>query len=215
MFKNVLFDLDGTLTDSYEAIVSSLEYALEKKGIPPKKDEATRRSYIGPSLVYSCENVYGTSRALADEIVAEYRKVYRGGNMFKVRIYDGIPGLLENLEKAGVRMFVATSKPEEFAVAILEKIGLAHFFEKIQAPSFKTCEHGKEELINSVIKEFALTPGECLMVGDTKFDIEGGIKAEVKTLGVTYGYHGEGDFLKADYTVSHPGEIEGIVFGEN
>lgn len=213
MFKNVLFDLDGTLTDSYEAIVTSLEYALEKKGITPKTDEKTRRSYIGPSLVYSCENVYGVSRELADDIVEEYRKVYREGNMFKVRVYDGVLQLLENLDKAGVKMFVATSKPEEFAVAILEKIGLAKFFEKIQAPSFKTCEHGKDELINTVIREFGLDPSECLMVGDTKFDIEGGIKAGVKTVGVTYGYPGEGDFLKADYTVSNPSEIESIVLG--
>ena len=209
MFQNVLFDLDGTLTDSYEAIVTSLEYALEKKGIAPK----TRRSYIGPSLVYSCENVYGTSRELADEVVAEYRRVYRGGNMFKVRIYEGIPQLLESLGRAGVRMFVATSKPEEFAVAILEKIGLSKYFEKIQAPDFKTCEHGKEELIKTIINEFDLNPDECLMVGDTRFDIEGGIKAGVKTVGVTYGYPGEGDFLKADYTVSHPSEIESIVLG--
>ncbi len=213
MFQNVLFDLDGTLTDSYEAIVTSLEYALEKKGITPRTDEKTRRSYIGPSLVYSCENIYGADRNLADEIVAEYRRVYREGNMFKVSIYEGIPQLLENLAKAGVRMFVATSKPEEFAVAILEKIGLAGFFEKIQAPSFKTCEQGKDDLINSIIKEFKLDPAQCLMIGDTRFDIEGGIKAGVKTMGVTYGYPGEGDFLKADYTVSHPSEIESVVLG--
>ena len=87
------------------------------------------------------------------------------------------------------------------------------YFEKIQAPNFKTCEHGKEELIKAVLEEFNLKPNECLMVGDTKFDIEGGIKAGVKTMGVTYGYPKEGDFLKADYTVSHPSEIESVVLG--
>lgn len=213
MFKNVIFDLDGTLTDSYEAIVTSLEYALKVKGIEPKTDEKTRRSYIGPALVASCERVYGTSRRLADEIVEEYRKVYRGGNMFKVRIYDGIPELLEKFKAEGIRMFVATSKPEEFAVAVLEKTGLAKYFEKIQAPSFKNCEQGKDMLICSLINEFELKKDECIMVGDTKYDILGGKAAEVKTVGAAYGYPDDGDFTAADYTVSKPCEIASIVLG--
>ncbi len=215
MFKNVLFDLDGTLTDSYEAIVSSFEYALKEKGISPIEDEAVRRSYIGPALVISYEKHYAVSREEADALVELFRKAYRSGNMFKVKIYEGIPELLENLKKAGIRLFVATSKPVEFATAVLEKIGLAKYFEKIQAPDFKTCEQGKETLIREILQEFSLSPDDTIMIGDTKYDIEGALMAGVKAMGVTYGYPGDGDFEKADFIVSSPGEIEKIVLQNN
>ena len=211
MYTSVLFDLDGTLTDSFEAITSSFEYALKQKGIEPIADPAVRRSYIGPALITSYMKYYNLSREEADELVEIYREVYRGGNMFLVKVYEGIPRLLEKLKACGIRLFVATSKPAEFANAILEKVGLAGYFEKIQAPDFKTGEGSKSNLINAIVNEFGLNPKECLMVGDTYYDIEGGILSGVDTLGVTYGFHGGDDFEKATYTANCPEDIEKIV----
>ncbi len=211
MIKSVIFDLDGTLTDSYEAIVTSFEYALREKGIKPIEDEKVRRSYIGPALVYSYEKNYDVTRKEADELVEIYRKVYRGGNMYKVRVYDGVEELLKILTDAGFNLFVATSKPKEFAEKVLEKVELSKYFKKIQAPDFSNCEQGKDVLINSIINEFSLLPQECIMVGDTRFDIEGGKKAGVSTIGVTYGYPSPGDFDGADYIINNPLGIKDIL----
>ncbi len=202
-----IFDLDGTLTDSYEAIVSSFEYALKEKGIKPIEDENIRRSYIGPALVQSYEKYYGVSRSEADSLVEIYRRVYREGNMYKVKIYEGIIPMLEKLKEVGYRLFVATSKPKEFAEKILEKIGLMHYFERVEAPGFNDCEMGKEQLIERILNEFSLNPDLCVMVGDTRYDIEGGKKAGVTTIGVEYGYPGKGDFDEADYIAKTPKDI--------
>ena len=211
MYKAVFFDLDGTLTDSYEAIVTSFEYALKKKGITPIADEAVRRSYIGPALVLSYMKYYGVSRDEADELVELYRDVYRKGNMFLVKVYDGVTETLEELKNMGIRLFVVTSKPLDFATAVLEEAGLSVYFEKVQAPGFKDCEKSKAELISDLLEKCGLNAKDCLMVGDTKYDIEGGNAAGTDTAGVLYGYSAEGDFEKADYTVCGIKEIISIV----
>ncbi|MDP4118910.1 MAG: HAD hydrolase-like protein [Bacillota bacterium] len=214
MYKSVMFDLDGTLTDSYEAIVSSFEYALNREGIVPIRDEAVRRSYIGPALKMSFEKHYGVSPEKADKLVEIYREVYRNGNMFKVKVYGGIPEMLDKLKKEKIRLFVTTSKPEIFSVSILEKIGLAKYFDKIEGTTFDNCHRTKDMLINAVAERFSLDKQQCLMVGDTCYDIEGGILAGVDTLGVTYGYGAEGDFANATYTADNPAEIIKIVEGD-
>ena len=210
-YKAVFFDLDGTLTDSYEAIVTSFEYALKKKGISPIEDEAVRRSYIGPALVISYMKYYGVSREEADALVELYRQVYRQGNMYLVKVYEGTAETLAELKNMGLRLFVVTSKPIEFAKAVLEKEGLSDYFEKIQAPGFADCEKSKAELIGDLLSEYDLNAGDCLMVGDTHYDIEGGNAAGTDTAGALYGYPGEGDFENADYTVNCIKEIVSIV----
>ena len=215
MYKNVIFDLDGTLTDSYQAITSSVKYAIDAAGLPPIKDEKILRPFIGPALVFSFEKHCGVDRETADKLVELYRQIYRKGNMFLVSVYEGIIPLLEYLKNNGYHMFVATSKPIDFAVPVLEKTGLAEYFKKIQAPSFADCENSKDYLINSIIKEFSLKKEECIMIGDTRFDIEGGIKSGIKTIGVTYGYPSHGDFEKADFVAEKPLDIKEILKGIN
>ncbi len=215
MLEAVFFDLDGTLTDSYEAIVTSFEYALKKKGISPIDDENVRESYIGPALIISYMKYYGVSRSEAEELVKLYREVYRKGNMFLVKVYNNVPETLRQLKKSGIRLFVVTSKPKEFADAILKKFSLYEYFEKIQAPGFKDCEKSKNELITELANDCCLNTENCLMVGDTKYDIEGGLKAGAKTAGVKYGYPGKGDFDNADYIIDDIKEILKIVNEEN
>ena len=207
MLEAVFFDLDGTLTDSYEAIVTSFEYALKKKGISPIDDENVRRSYIGPALVISYMKHYGVSREKAEELVKIYREAYRERNMYLFTVYDNAPETLRLLKESGLRLFVVTSKPKEFAEKILKKTGLYDLFEKIQAPGFSDCEKTKDLLISELAEEYGLNTANCLMVGDTKYDIEGGRKAGAKTVGAKYGYPGKGDFDGADYVIEDIKEI--------
>ncbi len=211
MYKAIFFDLDGTLTDSYEAIVSSIDYALIQEGITPIEDENVRRSYIGPALAVSFEKHYHATSPQLERLVELYRKAYSGGNMFKVRTYNGVENLLDKLKTTGFRLFIATSKPIAYAVPVLENQGLLKYFEKVAAPDFSNCHITKDCLIKSIMDEFCLEKEECLMVGDTRYDIEGGIAAGVDTLGVTYGYHSPGDLNKATYIADTAEEICRII----
>ena len=119
MFKNVLFDLDGTLIDSYEGITKSVNYALEKSGKAPAPDDVLRK-FIGPPLLYSFEKFCRMSRREADAAVKFYRERYAVRGKFENTVYDGVPRLLKALRENGVKVCLATSKPIVFAKEILK-----------------------------------------------------------------------------------------------
>lgn len=198
MYNNIMFDLDGTVTDSGRAIMSSVEYALSHFGITdqPKEKLAT---FVGPSLFDSFQREYSLQGEDCDKAVALYRSIYEKERMYEVDIYEGIPQLLAALKKADRKVLLITSKPLKFAEKILEKIGLAQYFDHMVGPDLSDHSSDKKRLIDKAVETYGLNRNECIMIGDTKYDIIGASDAGVDSIAVTYGYG-----TAADLQAAHP-----------
>ena len=185
MAKTILFDLDGTLTDSGEGIINCAILALEHFGLPVP-DRETLRVFVGPPL-HETFIKFGVPADKAEEAVAVYRSRYIPVGMFENKPYPGVEGLLKKLTELGCRLYVATSKPEHMAVAILERFGLAHYFTQICGATMDTSRTKKEDVIAYLLQQAENTDG-VMMVGDTQFDVAGAAMHGIPTVGVAWGY---------------------------
>lgn len=186
-YSEFLIDLDGTITDSGDAIMSSAQYALTELGYEEQPRELLRK-FVGPSLMDSYRNLMGMSEEQAKEAVRLYRKVYEAGKMFEVTLYPGVVDILKKNKEMGLRNVLVTSKPHVFAAQILEKLGLDQYFDYQTGPEMKDPSSEKVRLIRKAMEDLFLAPEQCVMIGDTKFDIIGANKAGIDSVGVTYGY---------------------------
>ena len=206
----VLFDLDGTLTQSEEGIWNCAKYAAEKMGFP-QPDAATLRKFIGPPLEYSFRTYMGMTDEQAAEAVRFYRERYTTVGMYENRVYPGVRVMLRTLWKAGAKLGIVTGKPAYPTGKILEYFGLDRFLTTVVCATDGHAE--KEHLIREALPE---NPGEVWMVGDRCFDMEGGVKAGVHTLGAVYGYGSEEELREsgAERVAKTPREIIGILCPE-
>ncbi len=205
-YKNILFDLDGTLTDPALGIKNSIRYALNKQNRPILDDE-TLNAFIGPPLIDTFMKFCAVTREEAESLVADYREYFRSKGMFENKVYPMIPEMLAALKKDGCSLFVATSKPEPFAKTILEHFDLAKYFDFIGGSSLQETRTKKTEVIEYVLKENYLNAEDCLMVGDRCYDIEGAKNCNMKVAAVLFGYGDKDELKDADYIIASPMEL--------
>ena len=129
-YTTAIFDLDGTITDSGQGIMNAIRYAVKKHALPEISEE-TLRSFIGPPLKEQFQSVFGLSENKGADMVATYREYYSDKGIFENRVYDGVPEMLEGLKTAGVRILMATSKPEKYAKQIAGYFGFDKYFDFI------------------------------------------------------------------------------------
>ncbi len=197
MRRTILFDLDGTLTDPKKGITCAFAYALKQYGIEADPDTLT--SVIGPPLVDSFMELYGFSRAQAEEAIRHYRVYYSDRGWAENVPYPGIRDALAALRAAGRTLVVATSKPEEFSVRILEHFGLAEYFSVICGAPMDDSERGRKEhvIADALCRCGSPSPGTAVMVGDRRHDIEGARKNGLSAIGVLYGYGSRAELEQA------------------
>ena len=183
--KAILFDLDGTLTDSGEGIINCAILALKHFGCPIPTPEQMR-TFVGPPLHESFIK-YGVPADKADEAVAVFRSRYIPIGKYENKPYPGIHDLLKKLKEDGHTLYVATSKPETMANDVLEHFELAHYFDCICGASMDTSRSTKEDVI-AYLLELSGRDENILMVGDTKFDVIGAAAHGIPTIGVSWGY---------------------------
>lgn len=185
MTKRILFDLDGTLTDSGEGILNCVELVLNHFGLPIPKREALH-VFIGPPLKEMFPK-FGVPVDRVDEAVAVYRSRYTTVGKYENHPYDGIAELLQTLKQQGNRLFVATSKPETMAIDILNRFELAPYFEAIVGATLDDSRNNKSAVIAHLLNT---TDGNepIVMVGDTAFDVIGAAEHGIPTIGVSWGY---------------------------
>ena len=172
MYKYVLFDLDGTLTDSKEGIINSVAYALEKMGIS-SEGRLDPHVIVGPPLLDTFEGYYGFSPEKARQAYSFFQERYSTIGKFENRAFEGIVPLLKKLKEKGIRSFVATSKPQVHAEAICEKFGLEAYLEAIAGPAVGGTDT-KADVMKRILKGIgSFEKGEAVMVGDRRFDVEG------------------------------------------
>lgn len=188
MYDVILFDLDGTLTDPGEGITNSVAHALEKFRIPvPERRELYK--FIGPPLYESFMEFYGLDREKALLAVEYYREYYRDRGIWENEVYAGIPALLEQLKAAGKRLALATSKPEEFALQILEHFDLMPYFDLVAGSTMDSSRVKKADVITYALSALNLEAGpSVIMVGDREHDVLGAREAGLDCIGVLFGY---------------------------
>lgn len=209
--KNVLFDLDGTLTDPKEEIVNSILFAYEKLGII--EDSVNELdSFIGPPLRESFIKRYHLSDFQADEAMSYYREYFATKGLFENVVYPGVTELLESLILNKFRLFVATSKPTIYAERILRHFKLDKYFIEIIGSNLDNSRTDKTEIIAYAMSSQNLEAGDSMMVGDRKHDIIGAKNNSIKSVGVTYGYGSMQEIVmaKPDYIVNDCVELEAL-----
>lgn len=195
-FQALLFDLDGTLTDPFEGITDSIVYALGKFGIAVK-DKRPLAAFIGPPLVQSFCDYCGFSPDDALKAVDYYREYFADKGIFENAVYDGVLPMLEALKAHRYRLYIATSKPEVFAVRIVKHFGMAELFDGVAGATLDTTRNEKADVIAYALRTYAVTADSALMIGDRKHDILGAKANGLRSMGVLYGYGSEEELRNA------------------
>ncbi|WP_319446368.1 MULTISPECIES: HAD-IA family hydrolase [unclassified Mycobacterium] len=207
----VIFDLDGTLTDSADGIVSSFRHALGEIGAPVPEGDLSRK-LVGPPMHHTLSAMGLGDRA--DEAIAAYRADYTTRGWAMNSLFDGIPDLLADLRAAGVRLAVATSKAEPTARRIIEHFGLDQHFEVIAGASVDGVRASKADVVAHALAQLEPIPAVVLMVGDRAHDVEGASAHGIDTVVVEWGYgaddFGGPDAVKSVATVAELREVLGV-----
>lgn len=194
MGKTILFDLDGTLTDSGEGIINCVSLTLQHYGIPlPPRDNL--RVFVGPPL-HKTFSDFGIPKDQLDEAVVYYRKFYNIDGKFQNYPYPGIIELLTRLKSEGHKLYVATSKPEHTSKEILEKFNMTQYFEAIVG-SIADGDHDSKADVISRVLERSGRDTEIIMVGDTVFDVTGANAHNIPTIAVGWGFGSIDDMCAA------------------
>ncbi|MGB3948079.1 MAG: HAD hydrolase-like protein [Bacteroidia bacterium] len=194
-YQHILFDLDGTLTDPQEGIINSVQHALKRWNI--KKENHELLYFIGPPLHKSFEEILGSEKE-AFKAVDVYREYYSVKGIFENKLYEGIPELLEALNKNNKTLHVATSKPTLFAEQILHHFNIHHHFKTIIGSNMDGSRTEKNEIIHEIIKQYPKSsPKEFIMLGDRKYDIIGARYHNIASIALTFGY-GTKEELKSE-----------------
>lgn len=215
IYKHVLFDLDGTLTDPGVGITNSVAYALKKYGIEVQNSKDLFK-FIGPPLHESFELFYAFSKEKARKAVEYYREYYRERGIFENFLYTGIPELLTSLHSLGYTLMLATSKPEVFAKQILDHFALSKYFTHVAGSNLDGTRTKKAEVIDYALScSGVYEKTSAIMVGDREHDILGAKAIGIDSMGVLFGYGSRAELKNAQptYLAEQVEDIQHILAG--
>lgn len=213
-YEYILFDLDGTLTDSKPGILKCIRYALNKKNIP--YTEAVLDKMVGPPFRISMHEFLGLNNDMIEQLITLYRGEYQNGGWKDCSIYEGVESMLDQLRKAGKRLAVATSKPIKFTDIMIDGLNLRHYFDFVGGASSDASKEAKCDVIESVLDNLGVNDrSKALMVGDRLYDIVGAKICGIDVAAVLYGYGERSEFeeYKADYILDTPYDVVKLVSG--
>ena len=212
-YQYILFDLDGTLTNSQLGITTCVAYALESFGIHTENPEELRK-FIGPPLKESFVKYYNMTDGEGDRAVEKYRERFATVGLYENEVYAGIPELLQKLKAQGKTLLVATSKPTVYSDKILEHFGLKEYFSYIAGSDLDGTRVNKAEVIQYALEQMKITESEkIVMIGDKEHDMIGAGICGVDSIGVLYGF-GEREELEnhgATYIAETVSDLEKIL----
>ena len=197
MYRHILFDLDGTLTDPFEGITNSVVHALKRYNIEVT-DKRELRSFIGPPLVESFMKYFNFTEADAKNAVEVYREHFGTKGLFENAVYDGVEEMLTKLKERGKKLVIATSKPEVFTFRILKHFDLEKYFDFIAGATLDISRAKKADVIAYALEK--VNPedkAKVIMVGDRDNDVQGAKANGIDCIGVLYGYGDEEELTKS------------------
>lgn len=197
MYKYILFDLDGTLTNPEIGITTCVMYALEKFNIKVE-DRKKLHPFIGPPLTYSFRTYYGLSEADSELAVKYYRERFSVKGLYENEVYDGVEKLLEQLKQSGKIIVLATSKPEKYAIEILKHFDLYKYFDYVAGATMDGSRGEKADVIRYALEISGIeNKSEAIMVGDRNYDILGAKENGLDSVGVLFGFGDYEELTKA------------------
>jgi len=212
MKKYIFFDLDGTLTDPALGITNSIMHALEKmnRPIPPREELYV---FIGPPLLTAFQQYLGMTEEEAHLAIKYYREYFSVTGLLENTPYEGVGEMLGSLRNTGYRLCVATSKPEQFAVRMLDHFGLSEYFELICGASMDSSRSTKTNVLRYLIEKTGCD--DAVMVGDRYHDIEGAQNVGIESVGVLWGYGSREELEKcrAGHIAADMNELVAIIRG--
>jgi phosphoglycolate phosphatase len=208
---NLIFDLDGTLTDPELGITRCMVYALERLGVAAP-DRRQLRRYIGPALREVFGGMLATSdSALIEHAVTLYRERFGEVGLYENELYPGTAESLHRLAGSGHRLFVATSKAEIYARRIVEHFGLAQHFANVYGAALSGEGSKKAGLLARLVAEERIEREESVMIGDRASDVAGARANRMRSIGVLWGYGMAEELIEADLRVgTWPALVTGV-----
>ena len=199
MYKVILFDLDGTLTESGEGITKSVQYALEGIG-KPEADLEKLKAFVGPPLTEMFMKYAQVDEETAKKAVEIYRERYSVTGIFENAVYPGIEDMLAQLKKKGYILAVASSKPEVYVKKILDHFGLTQYFTEIGGSEMDGRRTNKTEVIEDVLRRLDMDKHreQVIMIGDKEHDVYGARKAGLECIAVSFGYGTKEELTNAE-----------------
>ena len=186
-YQYLLFDMDGMLVDTREGILKCAQYALDAFGIHVE-DLQSLTKFVGPPLSTSFREFYGFSDEQAQEAVAIYRQRYSAHGQYECFVFEGVDSMLRDLRDTGYRMCIATSKLETYARTMLERLGIASYFEQIVGASPDETISTKAQVIEEAMRRMQISDrASSLMIGDRKHDVLGAKACGIDSFGVYMG----------------------------
>ncbi len=203
----VLFDLDGTLTESAPGIINSVAHALDAVGAPPLTQDALLR-FVGPPLIGSLRDIAGLDDGQIDAALLAYRDYFTRRGMFENSVYEGIPPLLQALVDDGRQLAVTTAKPLSAAAPIVEHFNLARFFAAVCGPATDGEHETKAAVIADALAQLDVeASSDVVLVGDRAHDVDAARQAGVACVGALWGYGSRDELAGADELASSVSEL--------
>ena len=193
--KYLFFDFDGTLYDTVEGITKCVRYALRKRGMDAELDAL--RCFAGPPLDEMFQEKFGFTPDEAVKAVLDFRERYVPIGLYESKAFPGMRDVLLSLRKAGKKLAVSTSKPQVLAEELLAREGLLELFDAVCGASGEGAGNAKWQVLQRAMDALGATPVESLLVGDTKYDVEGARRCGIPCVGVGYGYAAPGELEAA------------------
>lgn len=193
MYKYILFDLDGTISDSGPGITKSVQHALNKMGIE-ENDLESLKKFVGPPLRDSFKRYYDIKPEDMEKCIGFYRERYSTIGLFENEVYEGIPELVKSLYDKGFKPVLASSKPRVFVEKILEHFGILQYFYVVMGSELDGSLENKIDIINACLEKIEAKEGirpdvkDCVMIGDRLYDIEAANALGMPNIGVTFGF---------------------------
>ena len=213
-WQSILFDLDGTITDSAPGITNSIIYARRKWGLPVGPNEDYYK-FIGPPMPQSYEDFWGFSHEDAVRFLQDYREYFGRQGLYENSVYPGVIDLLDALKKAGARLFIATTKPTGFSERIAERFGFRQYFELISGSDMKDI-NTKYAVIEYARAVCGIDMAGAVMIGDRAHDVEGAHGHGIPCIGVTWGFGGREELSAAgaDHIVDSTEALRALLLDE-
>ena len=214
-YDYILFDLDGTLTDSKPGIIECIAYALEKENVPYTNQILDKM--VGPPFRVSMHDFLGLEMPEIEKLIGIYRGVYEEYGYKNCKVFEGVEQMLSALKNAGKVLGVATSKPIKFTQMIMRDIDLGKYFDYVAGASSDASKEAKSDVIQGALENLGVKDkSKVLMVGDRLYDIEGAHMQGIDCAAVLYGYGSKEEFeeYKAEYILAAPDDVVKLVLGK-
>lgn len=214
-YDYILFDLDGTLTDSKPGIIECIVYALEKENVPYTNQILDKM--VGPPFRVSMHDFLGLEMPEIEKLIGIYRGVYEEYGYKNCKVFEGVEQMLSALKNAGKVLGVATSKPIKFTQMIMRDFDLGKYFDYVAGASSDASKEAKSDVIQGALENLGVKDkSKVLMVGDRLYDIEGAHMQGIDCAAVLYGYGSKEEFeeYKAEYILAAPDDVVKLVLGK-